>query len=114
MTRARPCPTRAPMKPTAPATPETFRTQVLDETIGLAAARWPALWLGLPAKSNRRFGRSHSRQKHEDQSVAMRTGYLAFLGFALSFLFLLAIVAFAFMVTSGINDAPSLAETMAK
>jgi len=31
MTRVRPCPTRAPMKPKAPATPETFRTQVLDE-----------------------------------------------------------------------------------
>ena len=31
MTRARPCPTRAPMKPKAPATQERFRTQVLDE-----------------------------------------------------------------------------------
>ena len=31
---------------------------------------------------------------------------LAFLGFALSFLFLLAVVAFAFMDTAGINNAP--------
>ena len=39
--------------------------------------------------------------------------YLAFLGFALSFLFLLAIVAFAFTVESGINspkfDPPTVA-----
>jgi hypothetical protein len=46
---------------------------------------------------------------HIDRVHADR--YLAFLGFALSFLFLLAIVAFAFTVTGGINDAPSLAET---
>ena len=32
--------------------------------------------------------------------------YLAFLGFALSFLFLLAVVALAFAVTNGTNDAP--------
>jgi hypothetical protein len=32
--------------------------------------------------------------------------YLAFLGFALSFLFLLAVVALAFTVGNGIGDAP--------
>jgi hypothetical protein len=49
---------------------------------------------------------------HIDRVHADR--YLALLGFALSFLFLLAIVAFAFTVANGINDAPSLAETIAK
>jgi hypothetical protein len=32
--------------------------------------------------------------------------YLAFLGFALSFLFLLAVVALAFNITNGTSDAP--------
>ena len=32
--------------------------------------------------------------------------YFAFLGFALSFLFVLAVVALAFAVTNGINDTP--------
>jgi hypothetical protein len=41
---------------------------------------------------------------HIDRAHADR--YLAFLGFALSFLFLLAIVAFAFTVTSDTADAP--------
>ena len=42
--------------------------------------------------------------------------YLAFRGFALSFLFLLAVVALAFTVANGINDAPpaSIATTVAK
>ena len=42
--------------------------------------------------------------------------YLAFLGFALSFLFLLAVVALAFTVANGVNDAaaPSIATTVAK
>ena len=42
--------------------------------------------------------------------------YPAFLGFALSFLFLLAVVAFAFAVTAGINDTPpsSIAKTGSK
>ena len=42
--------------------------------------------------------------------------YLAFLGFALSFLFLLAVVALAFAVTAGINDTPpaSIAGTETK
>jgi hypothetical protein len=42
--------------------------------------------------------------------------YLAFLGFALSFLFLLAVVALAFTVTNGISDAPpaSIAAPVAK
>ena len=49
---------------------------------------------------------------HIDRALADR--YLAFLGFALSFLFLLAIVALAFTVTSGVNDASTIAETVAK
>jgi len=41
---------------------------------------------------------------------------LAFLGFALSFLFLLAVVALAFTVSTSINNVPpsSIAETVAK
>ena len=51
---------------------------------------------------------------HIDRAHADR--YLAFLGFALSFLFLLAIVAFAFTVTSDTTDAPvrPVAATIAK
>jgi hypothetical protein len=37
--------------------------------------------------------------------------YLAFLGFALSFLFLLAVVALAFTVTNGVSDAPTASIT---
>jgi hypothetical protein len=37
--------------------------------------------------------------------------YLAFLGFALSFLFLLGVVALAFTIASGITDAPPLSIT---
>lgn len=42
--------------------------------------------------------------------------YLAFLGFALSFLFLLAVVALAFNITNGTSDAPpaSIAAPVAK
>jgi len=42
--------------------------------------------------------------------------YLAFLGFALSFLFLLAVVALAFTMTNGTSDAPpaSIAAPVAK
>jgi hypothetical protein len=39
---------------------------------------------------------------------------LAFLGFALSFLFLLAIVAFAFTFDGGNSHTPPVAQTMAK
>jgi len=51
---------------------------------------------------------------HIDRAHADR--YLAFLGFTLSFLFLLAIVAFAFTVMSDNPDAPvrSAATTVAK
>ena len=47
---------------------------------------------------------------HIDRALADR--YLAFLGFALSFLFLLAVVAFSFTVN--LNDAPHIAETISK
>ena len=42
--------------------------------------------------------------------------YVAYLGFALSFLFLLAVVALAFNITNGVNDVPpsSIARTAAK
>jgi hypothetical protein len=42
--------------------------------------------------------------------------YLAFLGFALSFLFLLAVVALAFTITNGTSDAhpASIAAPVAK
>jgi hypothetical protein len=51
---------------------------------------------------------------HIDRAHADR--YLAFLGFALSFLFLFAIIAFAFTVTSDTSDAPvyPVAATVAK
>lgn len=49
---------------------------------------------------------------HLDRALADR--YLAFLGFALSVLFLLAVVAFAFTVNSGLNDAPHIAQTISK
>jgi hypothetical protein len=51
---------------------------------------------------------------HIDRAHADR--YLAFLAFTLSFLFLLAIVAFAFTVTSDTTDAPVryVAATVAK
>ena len=51
---------------------------------------------------------------HIDRAHADR--YLAFLGFTLSFLFLLAIVAFAFTVTSDTTVVPArpVAATVAK
>jgi hypothetical protein len=49
---------------------------------------------------------------HIDRALADR--YLAFLGFALSFLFLLAVVAFSFTVNSNLNDAPHIAQTISK
>jgi hypothetical protein len=49
---------------------------------------------------------------HIDRAHADR--YLAFLGFALSFLFLLAIVAFALTVERGNNDMHPVAENVAK
>ena len=49
---------------------------------------------------------------HFDRVHADR--YLAFLGFALSFLFLLAIVAFAFTVESAIKSPQSVSQTVAK
>ena len=49
---------------------------------------------------------------HIDRVHADR--YLAFLGFALSFLFLLAIVAFAFTVESTINSPQSVSPTVVK
>ena len=38
----------------------------------------------------------------------MRTGYFAIVGFTLSFLFVLAIVALAFGLVSGMHDVPRL------
>ena len=49
---------------------------------------------------------------HVDRALADR--YLAFLGFGHQPLFLLAVVAFAFTVNSGPNDAPHVAETISK
>jgi hypothetical protein len=49
---------------------------------------------------------------HIDRAHADR--YLAFVGFALSFRFLLAIVAFALTVERGITDAHPVAENVAK
>ena len=49
---------------------------------------------------------------HIDRALADR--YLAVLGFALSFLFLLAVVAFSFTVNSNLNDAPHIAQTISK
>jgi len=49
---------------------------------------------------------------HIDRVHADR--YLAFLGFALSFLFLLAIVAFAFTHENGTNSSQSVSQTVAK
>ena len=49
---------------------------------------------------------------HIDRVHADR--FLAFLGFALSFLFLLAIVAFAFTITRDINDASPVVQTVPK
>jgi hypothetical protein len=49
---------------------------------------------------------------HIDRVHADR--YLAFLGFALSFLFLLAIVAFALTVERDMNDTHPVAENLGK
>jgi hypothetical protein len=49
---------------------------------------------------------------HIDRVHADR--YLAFLGFALSFLFLLAIVAFAFTLENATNSPQSASQTVAK
>jgi len=57
---------------------------------------------------------TEGRAMHIDRAHADR--YLAFLGFTLSFLFLLAIVAFAFTVTSDTTVVPArpVAATVAK